>query len=136
MCDKSEPESIAKFCAGAPNKGLFSIRAQAYPHRREDGIRVLGSIFPRDTRGRHRIYISKRCTNLISELLEYKVEIKEGDDAVDRPKIRPQTSKDRSTWRRSVSGSTSRTLLFRPPSNVNEYSQDSNDNNCSDPDPF
>ncbi len=58
MCDKSEP-------------------------RREDGIRELGSLFPKDQRGQPRIYISKRCTNLISELLKYNVETKERDHAVD-----------------------------------------------------
>ncbi len=83
LCDKSEPQSIAKFCAGVPSKGLFSVRAQAYASRREDGIRELGSLFPKDTRGQPRIYISKRCTNLISELLEYNVETKERDHAVD-----------------------------------------------------
>ncbi len=83
ICDKSEPESIAKFCHGIPEKHLLPVRATAYPHKREDGIRELGSLFPKDQRGQPRIYISNRCTNLISELLEYNVETKERDHAVD-----------------------------------------------------
>jgi hypothetical protein len=33
--------------------------------------------------GKLRIYISSHCINLISELLEYKIEVKERDHAVD-----------------------------------------------------
>ena len=75
-CDKSEPESIVKMQRA-------SLPAQAYPHRREDGIRELGARFPKAGDGLPRLFISPRCINLISELLEYKVEVKERDHAVD-----------------------------------------------------
>jgi hypothetical protein len=75
-CDKSEPESIVKMQRA-------SLPAQAYPHKREDGIRELGARFPKAGDGLPRLFISSRCINLISELLEYKVEVKERDHAVD-----------------------------------------------------
>jgi hypothetical protein len=76
FCDKSEPESIAKMQkAGLP--------AQAYLHKREDGIRELGARFNRAGDGYPRIYVSSHCVNLISELLEYNTEVKEHDHAVD-----------------------------------------------------
>jgi hypothetical protein len=83
MCDRSEPEAIAKFNAGVPERHLLPVRASAYPFKREDGIRELGSLFPKATNGQPRISISKRCINLINELLEYNVEVKERDHAVD-----------------------------------------------------
>ena len=75
-CDKSEPESIVKMQRA-------SLPAVAYPHRREDGIRELGARFIKAGDGLPRLLISPRCINLISELLEYKVEVKERDHAVD-----------------------------------------------------
>jgi phage terminase large subunit len=83
ICDGSEPESIAKFKAGVPERSLLPVRASAYPHKREDGIRELGSRFEKTGDGLPRIFISSRCINLISELLEYKVDVKERDHAVD-----------------------------------------------------
>ncbi len=76
FCDKSEPESIAKMQKAA-------LPAEAYSHRREDGIRELGARFSKAGDGRPRIYVSSRCVNLISELLEYNTEVKEHDHAVD-----------------------------------------------------
>ncbi len=76
LCDKSEPESIVKMQKA-------SLPAQAYPHKREDGIRELGARFPKAGDGLPRLFISSRCINLISELLEYKVDVKERDHAVD-----------------------------------------------------
>ena len=76
FCDKSEPESIAKMVKA-------ELPARAYPHKREDGIRELGARFNKAGDGRARIYVSGRCVNLISELLEYNVEVKERDHAVD-----------------------------------------------------
>jgi hypothetical protein len=83
VCDKSEPEAIAKFNAGVPERRLLSIHASAYLHKREDGIRELGSRFPKVGDGLPRIFIARHCVNLISELLEYSVEVKEKDHAVD-----------------------------------------------------
>ena len=83
FCDGREPEAIAKFNAGIPECKLFPVRALAYSHRREDGIRELGARFPKAGDGLPRIFIAKHCVNLISELLEYKVEVKERDHAVD-----------------------------------------------------
>jgi hypothetical protein len=83
LCDSSEPEAIAKFNAGVPERRLLSIQASAYLHKREDGIRELGSRFPKAGDGLPRIFIARHCVNLISELLEYSVEVKERDHAVD-----------------------------------------------------
>jgi hypothetical protein len=52
-------------------------------HKREDGLRDLGSRFVKAGDGRPRFFISSRCVNAISELLEYKVEVKERDHTVD-----------------------------------------------------
>jgi hypothetical protein len=83
MCDKSEPESIAKFRRGLPEKGISGFAAEPYAAKREDGLRDLGSRFAKAGDDRPRFYISHRCVNAISELLEYNVDIKERDHAVD-----------------------------------------------------
>ena len=83
ICDKSEPESIAKFRRGLPEKGIRSFDAAPYELKREDGLREIGGRFTKAGDGRPRIFISSHCTNLISELLEYKIEVKERDHAVD-----------------------------------------------------
>jgi hypothetical protein len=83
LCDSSEPEAIAKFNAIVPERRLLSIRALVYLYKREDEIRELGARFPKAGDGLPRIFIARRCINLISELLEYKVEVKERDPAVD-----------------------------------------------------
>jgi hypothetical protein len=46
-------------------------------------IAELGARFPKAGDGLPRLFISSRCINLISELLEYKVDVKERDHAVD-----------------------------------------------------
>ncbi len=61
----------------------MSVRALAYSHKREDGIRELGARFLKAGDGLPRIFIARHCVNLISELLEHKVEVKERDHAVD-----------------------------------------------------
>jgi len=76
FCDKSEPESIAKM----RKAGLL---AQPYTFKREDGIRELGARFAKAGDGRPRIFISSRCVNAISELLEYDIKVKEHDHTVD-----------------------------------------------------
>jgi hypothetical protein len=68
---------------GFSERKLLPIRALAYLHKREDGIRELGARFPKAGDGLPRIFIAKHCVNLISELLEYQEEVKEKDHAVD-----------------------------------------------------
>lgn len=83
ICDKSEPESISKFRRGLPERKISGFAAEPYSHKREDGLRDLGARFVKAGDGRPRFYISSRCVNAISELLEYNVEVKERDHAVD-----------------------------------------------------
>ncbi|MHA2475329.1 MAG: hypothetical protein ACXAES_19090 [Promethearchaeota archaeon] len=82
LCDKSEPESIAKFRRGLAEKGISGFAAEPYTHKREDGLRDLGSRFAKGGDDRPRFYVY-RCVNAISELLEYDIEVKEHDHAVD-----------------------------------------------------
>ena len=83
FCDKSEPESIAKFKRGLPEREISPFQTEAYPHKREDGLRELGARFAKAGDGKPRFFISNRCVNAISELLDYKIEVKERDHAVD-----------------------------------------------------
>lgn len=76
LCDPSNPETI-----DALRRAGF--RASGYHAKREDGIREMGGRFPRAGDGKPRIFISKRCVNLVSELLEWKEDVKENDHAVD-----------------------------------------------------
>lgn len=83
LCDKSEPESIAKFKRGLPERGIPGFAAEPYAAKREDGLRDLGSRFAKAGDDRPRFFISHRCVNAISELLEYNIEVKERDHTVD-----------------------------------------------------
>jgi hypothetical protein len=83
VCDKSEPESIAKFRRGLPERGISGFVAEPYMYKREDGLRDLGARFVEAGDGRPRFYISSRCINAISELLEYNIEVKERDHTID-----------------------------------------------------
>jgi hypothetical protein len=83
VCDKSEPESIAKFRRGLPERGILGFAAEPYMHKREDGLRDLGARFAKAGDGHPRFNISSRCVNAISELLEYNIEVKERDHTVD-----------------------------------------------------
>jgi hypothetical protein len=76
FCDGRFPQSISKLCQ-------LGINAKPYTFRREDGLRELGSRFVESGDGQPRQFVSKRCVNLISELLEYKEDVKEHDHAVD-----------------------------------------------------
>ncbi len=76
FCDGRFPQAISKLCQ-------VGINAKRYTFRREDGIRELGSRFAPSGDGQPRQFVSKRCVNLISELLEYKEDVKEHDHAVD-----------------------------------------------------
>ena len=75
-CDARFPQSILKLCRAG-------INAKAYTFKREDGLRELGSRFSLASDGQPRQFVSKRCVNLISELLEYREDLKEQDHAVD-----------------------------------------------------
>lgn len=75
-CDARLPQAIRKLC-------LAGLNSKAYSFKREDGLRELGSRFTLASDGQPRQFISKRCVNLISELLEYREDIKERDHAVD-----------------------------------------------------
>lgn len=76
VCGHEEPKSIDKFRRAG-------LDAQANKARREDGIRELGSRFQDAGDGRRRLYIHRRCVNLISELQSYDPKLKENDHAVD-----------------------------------------------------
>jgi hypothetical protein len=76
LCDKSCPEGIIKF-------RRVGLNAKEYEYKREDGLRELGSRLVLSGDGQPRQFVSKRCVNLIDELLEYKEDVKEHDHAVD-----------------------------------------------------
>lgn len=76
FCDRSEPESIEKMKRAA-------IPAYPYQYKRDDGIRELGARFKKAGDGKPRIFISSRCVNAISEFMEYDINKKERDHAVD-----------------------------------------------------
>ena len=67
---------------GLPERGILGFAAEAYSHKREDGLRDLGARFVKAGDGRPRFYISSRCVNIISELLEYNVEVKESNHMI------------------------------------------------------
>ena len=66
-----------------PERRILGFAAEPYSHKRDDALRDLGARFARAGDGRARFYISSRCVNAISELLEYDLEVKERDHAVD-----------------------------------------------------
>jgi|LSQX01.2.fsa_nt_gb hypothetical protein len=75
-CDARFPQSILKLCRAG-------LDAKPYSFRREDGLRELGSRLALAGDGRPRQFVSRQCVNLISELLEYRENVKENDHAVD-----------------------------------------------------
>jgi len=76
FCDPSGPETIEYLKRGGLN-------VQGNIFKREDGIRELGSRFQKAGDGQPRLFINSKCVNLISELLEYREDVKERDHAVD-----------------------------------------------------
>lgn len=76
LCDPSAPETIDMLRRA-------DLNASGYHGKREDGLRELGGRFPKAGDGKPRIFISAKCVNLISEVLEYKEDVKENDHAVD-----------------------------------------------------
>ena len=48
--------------------------AKPYGAKREAGLRDLGARFVKAGDGRPRFYVSRRCVNAISELLEYNAD--------------------------------------------------------------
>jgi len=75
-CDARFPQSILKLCRAG-------LDAKSYTFKREDGLRELGSRLTPASDGQPRQFVSKHCVNLISELLEYREDVKENDHAVD-----------------------------------------------------
>ena len=75
-CDARFPQSILKLCRAG-------LDAKPYTFKREDGLRELGSRLTPASDGKPRQFVSNRCVNLISELLEYREDVKENDHAVD-----------------------------------------------------
>ena len=71
-----EPQSIF----GLQKAGLC---ASPYRFKLEDGLKELGSRFLKVGDSLPGIFISRRCVNLISELLEYQAEVKEKDHTAD-----------------------------------------------------
>jgi hypothetical protein len=57
--------------------------AKPYTFKREDGLLELGSRLTPASDGKPRRFVSKRCVNRISELLEYREDVKENDHASD-----------------------------------------------------
>ena len=65
LSDPSNPETIYALRQAGLN-------ASGYHAKREDGLREFGGRFAKAGDGQPRIFISKRCVNLTSELLEYQ----------------------------------------------------------------
>jgi len=76
VCDATSPETIDRLCRAG-------LKAVANKAKREDGIRELGSRFLKAGDGKPRVFVSAKCVNLISELMEYNIDVKERDHAVD-----------------------------------------------------
>lgn len=76
LCDPSNPETIDALRRAELN-------ASGYHAKREDGLREFGGRFGMAGDGQPRIFVSKLCVNLTSELLEYREDVKENDHAVD-----------------------------------------------------
>lgn len=76
FCDRSEPETIWKLVQAGFN-------AKGYAEKREDGLRELAGRVQKQTDGKPRLFVSGKCVNLISELIEYDEKVKENDHAVD-----------------------------------------------------
>jgi hypothetical protein len=75
FCDPSEPQTIDFLVRGGVN-------ASGGKNRRDDGIRDIGSRLQLSG-DRYRLYIHRRCVNLISEMMTYNPEVKQNDHAVD-----------------------------------------------------
>jgi phage terminase large subunit-like protein len=75
LCDPSEPQTIEKMRRAG-------LRAEGAKSKREDGIREIGSRLQL-AGDRYRLYVHRRCVNLISELQSYDPTKKERDHLVD-----------------------------------------------------
>jgi hypothetical protein len=76
LCDPSAPETI-----DAIRRAGFN--ARGYDLKRADGLQELGARFLKQGDGLPRIFVSKKCVNLISELMEYREDVKENDHCTD-----------------------------------------------------
>ena len=75
ICDSSEPQTIEKLRRAG-------LKAEGNKAKREDGIREIGSRLQLHG-DRYRLYVHRRCVNLISELQAYNPDKKERDHSVD-----------------------------------------------------
>lgn len=75
-CDPSEPQTIDKLTQA-------KLTGRPYKGKREDGIRELGSRLRIQGDEKYRLYVHRKCVNLISELQTYDPEKKTRDHAVD-----------------------------------------------------
>jgi len=75
ICDPSEPQTIEKLRRAG-------LKAEGNKSKRDDGIRDIGSRLQLHG-DRYRLYIHRRCVNLISELQSYDPNVKQRDHAVD-----------------------------------------------------
>lgn len=76
ICDPSSPATIDSL-------KIAGFQAKGYEHKRDESIRAFSQRFLVAGDGQPRAYVSKRCVNLVSELLEYRDDVKERDHAVD-----------------------------------------------------
>jgi hypothetical protein len=87
FCDATSPETIDAL----KRSGIL---AEPNTVNRVDGLRELGSRFAKASDGQPRIFVSAKCVNLVSEIMEYNENIKERDHAVDALryslKVKPQ----------------------------------------------
>ena len=82
-CDASEPRTIERLRYAEAAEDENGIYSYAYKGKREDGIRELGSRLERKGDSLFRLYVHRRCVNLISELQSYDPKQKTRDHAVD-----------------------------------------------------
>lgn len=97
LCDPSEPQTLEKMRRAG-------LRAEGAKSKREDGIRDIGSRLQLHG-DRYRLYVHRRCVNLISELQSYDPTKKERDHAVDALRyalsvrlVGPPTSRRGRVW--------------------------------------
>lgn len=76
LCGHEEPQTIEKFVKGG-------LKIEAWAGKREDGIRDIGSRLMKAGDKKCRLYIHKKCVNLISEMQTYDKEKSVVDHAID-----------------------------------------------------
>lgn len=96
ICDRSEPRTINEM----KRAGL---KAQSYTGKRDESIREVGGRLEKAGDGKPRLFIHRRCVNLISEMQVFDADKKENDHAVDALRYAVAVSrKKRIKYRRIV----------------------------------